>query len=110
MDMNSGELKAMPRSAKSFRTGLVRWCLAFLIPFLITFGLLVTHEKNRALDDIERNRPFGQTLGLPRDEIEAWKSGALFTVFLATPVGLLGLGGYGCYVGCRKLARRVKRS
>lgn len=83
--------------------------MAFFIPFAITFGLLVTHEKNRAYENLQRDRPMlGQETCQPGDELEAWKSGAIFTVILALPIGLIGLGGYGCFVLSKKLLRRSK--
>lgn len=93
------------------KKALLHWCLAFFIPFLLVFCLLINREKNLAYDDIQRDRPMlGQETCQPGDDLEAWKSGAVFTTLLATPVGLLGLGAYGCYVLCQRLARRSKRA
>jgi hypothetical protein len=91
-----------------WQKSLLRWCMAFFIPFLIAFGLLVSHEQNKAYDDIQRNRMFGEIQGQPGDDKEAWKMATVFTAVIATPVGLLGLGGYGCFIGCQKLLGRSK--
>lgn len=84
----------------------LRWCLAFLIPFLIAFALLVNHQKNLALDDLQRSPQLGQIMNQPGEELEAWKMGAKFTAVLATPVGLLGVFVYGSYLLISKLRRK----
>ena len=94
--------------ANSFwNSGLFRLCLSFGIPFLITFLLLVNHEKNIALDDLHRSPQLGQILNGPRDEIESWKMGAALSALMATPAGLLGLSGYGIFllIGSRRRSK-----
>ena len=107
--MQTSNLQSAGIPRASWKKTALHWCMAFFIPFAITFGLLVTHEKNRAYENLQRDRPMlGQETCQPGDELEAWKSGAIFTVILALPIGLIGLGGYGCFVLSKKLLRRSK--
>ncbi len=94
----------------SSKRSLLRWCLAFFIPFVLVFALLVGREKNLAYEDIHRSPQAGQILNGPSDELEAWKMGASFTALIATPAGLLGLCGYGGFLLIRKWRRKQTES
>lgn len=108
--MQTSDLHSAEKRHSGWKKVTLRWVLAFFIPFMITFGLLVSHEKNKAYDDLQRGRPIsGQVVGKPADTIEAWEMAAGFTACLSTPVGLLGLVGYGGFLLCAKLARPSKK-
>lgn len=93
-------------SAKTWNTSLVHWFIAFLLPFVLTFALLLIHEKDEAYGEIQRTHTMlAQETCQPADDWKAWQSAVDSSAVFATPAGLLGLAGYGCYVVFRKLRR-----
>jgi hypothetical protein len=93
-------------SAKTWTIATVPWISAFLVPFLLTFLLFLNHEKDEAYGEIQRTHTMlGQETCQPGDDKKAWQSAFDSSTFFATPVGLVALGGYGCYVLWRKRKR-----
>ncbi len=86
-----------------------RFIVAFLLPFVLVVIVLIKHEKDEAYDSIQQmHSTLGQATFQPDDDKRAWRSAVDASTLLATPFGLLGLVGYGCFVTGKKLqaARR----
>lgn len=89
---------------------LIGSVIAFVVPFLLTVAVLVHHEKEQAYEEIQRTHTtLGQATGQLDDDKKAWKGAIDSSLLLATPVGLIGLGIFGCFVMGKKLLGREKK-
>lgn len=89
---------------------VIPFLIALIVPFTVAFILLVNHEKEQAYEEIQRTHTtLGEATNQTDDDKKAWKSAIDSSALFATPVGLIGLGSYGCFLICKKLMGREKK-
>ncbi len=107
--MDSPEAENKKTLSRAYLKVLLPYFMAFLVPFVVAFALLVNHEKEQSHEEIQRTHVVvGQETFQPDDDEKAWKGAIAASIMFATPIGLIGLGSFACFRVGKKLLGRKK--